>query len=76
MDNDLHIKLANRICDELIYLWKNNKTKNKSIIELFNELLEEEYRDIQYSVLSYIPEKLSVKGYEIIDSDNFKLKKY
>lgn len=76
MNNDLHIKLADKISDELISLWKNNKTKNKSIIDLFNDLLDEKYRDIQYSVLSYVPEKLSIKGYEIIDSENFELKKY
>ena len=76
MENDLHIKLANKISDELISLWKNNKTKNKSIINLFNELLDDKYKDIKYSILSYIPEVLSVRGYEIVDSENFELKKY
>jgi hypothetical protein len=76
MKNDLHIKLANKISDELISLWKNNKTKNKSIINLFNELLDDKYEDIKYSILSYIPEVLSVRGYEIVDSENFELKKY
>ena len=76
MENDLHIKLANKISDELISLWKNNKTKNKSIINLFNELLDDKYKGIKYSILSYIPEVLSVRGYEIVDSENFELKKY
>ena len=76
MKNDLHIKLANKISDELISLWKSNKTKNKSIINLFNELLDDKYEDIKYSILSYIPEVLSVRGYEIVDSENFELKKY
>ena len=76
MDNKTYIKEADRISDELIKLWKHNKTKNKKIIELYNELLNTKYSDIKYLVLSYIPERLSVKGYEIVNSEYFELKKY
>ena len=76
MDNKLYIDLADTISDQLISLWKENKTKNKKIIDLYNELLDEEYKDMKYVILSYIPERLSVKGYDIINSEYFELKKY
>ena len=76
MDNKLYIDLADSISDQLISLWKENKTKNKKIIDLYNELLDEEYKDMQYVILSYIPERLSVKGYDIVNSEYFELKKY
>lgn len=76
MDNELYIKLADEISDKLIYLWKNKKTQNKNIIELYNDLLDKKYKDIQYNILSYIPGRLSIKGYEIINSNYFDLKKY
>lgn len=76
MDNELYIKLADEISDKLISLWKQNKTKNKKIIDLYNEILDKEYKDIQYIILTYIPERLSIKGYEIVNSDFFELKKY
>lgn len=76
MDIDLCIKLADSISDKLISLWKNNKTNNKNIIELYNELLDEKYKSMNSLILTYVPEKLAVKGYEIVDSSNFQLKKY
>ena len=76
MDNELYIKLADTISDELILLWKENKTKNKKIMDLYNNILDKKYKDIQYNILTYIPEMLSKKGYEIINSDYFELKKY
>lgn len=76
MDNEIYIKEADRISDELINLWKHNKTENKKIIDLYNELLNDKYNDIKYLILSYIPERLSIKGYEIVNSKYFELKKY
>lgn len=76
MDINLCIKLADSISDQLILLWKNNKTNNKSIIELYNELLDEKYKSMNSLILTYIPERLAVKGYEIVNSNNFQLKKY
>lgn len=76
MDNELYIEIADEISDKLIELWKTNKTKDKKILELYKELLDEKYNDIQYFVLSYIPERLSIKGYEIVNTNFFELKKY
>jgi len=76
MDNEIYIKLADSISDQLISLWQNKKTKNKKIIDLYNELLDDKYKDMQYLILSYIPERLSVKGYEIVNCQYFELKKY
>lgn len=76
MDNELCIKLADEISDKLIELWKKHQTENKNIMDLYNQLLDEQYKDSQYYILSYIPERLSKKGYEIINSNSFDLKKY
>ena len=76
MDNEIYIKRADLISDELISLWKNNKTKKKKFIDLYNELLTEEDKEIQYIILTYVPERLSVKGYEIVNSEFFELEKY
>lgn len=76
MDNNICMKIANEVCDNLIELWKNNKTKNKNIIDLFNQLLDKKYSDNKYLILSYIPEILSKRGYEIVNSEFFELKKY
>ena len=45
-------------------------------IDLYNELLTEEDKEIQYIILTYVPERLSVKGYEIVNSEFFELEKY
>lgn len=76
MNIDLCIKLADSISDKLILLCKNNKTNNKSILELYNELLDNKYKNMSNYILAYIPERLAVKGYEIVNSSNFELKKY
>lgn len=76
MGNEIFIKIADEISEELILLSKNKKCKTKSIIELYNELLDEKYHEYKYCILSYIPERLSVKGYEIVNSNKFELKKY
>lgn len=60
----------------LFFYGKIKKTKKKKIIDLYNELLDEKYKDMHYLILSYIPERLSVKGYEIVNSEYFELKKY
>lgn len=76
MDNELCIKIADEISDKLISLWKNKQTNNKNIMDLYNQILDEKYKENQYHILSYIPERLSIKGYEIVNSNNFELKKY
>lgn len=76
MNNDLCAKIANEISDKLIYLCINKKTKNKSILELYNELLDEKYYEYKINILPYIPDQLARKGYEIIDSENFDIRKY
>lgn len=76
MNNYLYIKEADRISEELIKISNQNKSNDKKIIEIYNELLDNKYSNIKYLILSYIPERLSVKGYEIVNSEIFKLKKY
>ncbi len=76
MNNYLYIKEADRISEELIKISNQNKSNDKKIIEIYNELLDNKYSNIKYLILSYIPERLSVKGYEIVNSEFFKLKKY
>jgi CII-binding regulator of phage lambda lysogenization HflD len=73
MSQEMYIKIADEISDELI---KNKNNSKKTILELYSELLNNEYREYYYDILSYIPERLSVKGYEIINSKYFELKKY
>ena len=76
MDNEKYIKIANQISNQLISLWKNDKTNNKNVIDLYNELLDERYKPYKLQILSYIPERLSSKGYVIVNSNNFELEKY
>lgn len=76
MDNNLCIKIADEISDKLILLCQNNKTENKGVIELYNELLDDKYKKYRNDILLYIPGRLAAKGYEIVNSNNFQLKKY
>ena len=76
MDNEKCKKIADKISEQLIILYKKNQTNNKSIIELYNELLEEKYTPYKSEILSYIAERLSAKGYVITNSNNFELEKY
>lgn len=76
MRNELFVKVADEISDKLIMISENRKATDKSIIQLFKELLDDKYLEYQFEILSYIPERLSVKGYEIVNSSKFELKKY
>lgn len=76
MEQELCIKIADEISDKLISINKERKVHNKTIIEIYNELLEEKYQPYHYDILSYIPERLAIKGYEITNSNNFELRKY
>lgn len=76
MKQDIYIKIADEISDRLISLNNQKETIEKSIIELYDELLTEEYKKYRYDVLSYIPKQLAIKGYEIVNEDYFRLKKY
>ena len=76
MGNEMFIRIADDISEKMILISKDKKCKNKSIIELYDELLDKKYLEYKYCILSYIPERLSVKGYEIVNSSKFELKKY
>lgn len=76
MDNERYIKIASEITEKLISICKKDKTNEKSIMELYNELLEEKYKPYRNDILAYIPEQLSIRGYEIVSSNPFSLKKY
>jgi len=75
MEQDIYIKIADEISDKLILL-SRKETKEKSIIEIYNKLLEKKYEKYRYEILSYIPKQLAIKGYEIVNSKYFELKKY
>jgi len=75
MEQDIYIKIADEISDKLILL-SSKETKEKSIIEIYNKLLEKKYEKYRYEILSYIPKQLAIKGYEIVNSKYFELKKY
>lgn len=76
MNQDICIKIADEISEQLISLCNNKMTQEKTIIELYNELLEPIHQEYYHDILSYIPERLAVKGYEIVNSNYFELKKY
>lgn len=76
MDQETCVKIADEISDKLISLCNDKKAKTKTILELYNELLEKKYHEYRYDILTYIPERLAVKGYEIVNSRSFELKKY
>jgi hypothetical protein len=76
MSQEMYIKIADEISDKLISISEEKIKPNKNILEIYSELLNKEYKNYYYDILSYIPERLSVKGYEIINSNYFELKKY
>jgi hypothetical protein len=65
-------KEARRIVDELILI--DNK-ENKSLIELYELLLNKKYLKYYYKILIKIPSILANLNYEIIDANNFKIRK-
>lgn len=74
--NHYYIKIANDISDKLINLCLNNKTENKSLIELYNMLLDKKYYEYKSTIFPYVPDQLAFKGYEIVNTDIFAIKKY
>lgn len=76
MNRNTCIKIADEISEQLISLCNDKMTQEKTIIELYNELLEPKHQEYYHDILSYIPERLAVKGYEIVNSNYFELKKY
>lgn len=76
MSQDTIIKIADEISDQLILLCQKGKVEEKTILELYDELLEPQYKKYHNDILSYISERLAVKGYEIVNSNYFELKKY
>ena len=59
-----------------LYLPAQLTEKQINFLEDRKELLEEKYKDYHYDILSYIPGRLAVKGYEIVNANYFALKKY
>lgn len=76
MDQDTIIKIADKISNQLISLYQKGEVHGKTILELYSELLEPQYQKYRNDILSYISERLAVKGYEIVNSNYFELKKY
>ena len=76
MEQEDYIKIADEISDKLISLSQKSKTKKKTILEIYSELLDKKYQEYHYDILSYIPGRLAVKGYEIVNSNSFELRKY
>lgn len=76
MEHNLCIKIADEISDKLIFLCKEPEYQKKTLLEIYSELLDKKYKKYHYDILSYIPERLAVKGYEIVSSKPFQLQKY
>lgn len=76
MDQEMCMKIADDITNQLIKLCQKNKVKKKTILQIYSELLEAKYKDYHYDILSYIPGRLAAKGYEIVNTNYFALKKY
>lgn len=73
MENKV-LKEAEIVSKKIISLWENNKLVNKGIIGICDELIKD--KKLRNKVLVYIPSILAKKGYEIVDANNFELKKY
>lgn len=69
-------KIANKICDKLVSLCNKNMTNGKSLDKLYSELLDSKYVEYRMLILSYIPGRLAYLGYEIVNVENFSIKKY
>jgi hypothetical protein len=69
-------KESNRIALELIIMHKNKNLKNKTLLELYEELLNKDYKKYYYEILVKIPNILSENNYEILNSKYLKLKEY
>ena len=65
---------AERITIKLIEICSKNNSK--SIIELFNELIDDNMKPKDMEVLSLIPNILARKGYDIINTNPLELKEY
>lgn len=76
MNHDMYIKIADQICNTIISLYKNKKLNNKNFLELYNELLDEKYMEYHSNILSYVPDHLAIKGYEIVSVNPFEIRKY
>ena len=52
------------------------KKSNYTFVELFNTLTKNRNKEEKLMILTYIPKVLAEKGYEIVNKDNFELRKY
>lgn len=79
MSNEIYgkiIQIADDISDKLIYVNAKNQSENKTLLQLYHELLDSQYKEYELVILSYLPERLAIKGYEIVNQKYFELKKY
>lgn len=76
MNQDIIMKISDKISDQLISIYHREGVREKTILELYRELLEPKYQEYYNDVLTYIPERLAAKGYEIVNSHYFELRKY
>ena len=65
---------AERITIKLIEICSKNNSK--SILDLFNELIDKKMKDRDIEILSLIPNILARKGYDIINTNPLELKEY
>lgn len=72
MNSDIY-KLTEIVCDKMIKICKSN---NKSFLDIYKDLTKDYTKQQQKEILTNIPEILAKKGYEIINSDLFELRKY
>ena len=68
--------IAEKITIKMIDMYNKNLVNNKSIMDIFNELLSDNMSDKSMEILSYIPSILAKKGYDIINTDPLVLKEY
>lgn len=70
------MEISEAISDKLINVWKEGKTKDKKLLDLYNGFLEEKHKEYKTDILSYIPKILAVRGYVIVNNEYFQLEKY
>lgn len=76
MTDEQMMKVANDISDKLIRINTKNTAGDKTLLQLYYELLGDKYKGYETSILTYLPERLAAKGYEIVNQKWFQLKKY
>ncbi len=76
MESNICLKIADEISDQLISLSENSRFKKKTLLEIYDKLLDQQFLNYRTDILSYIPGCLASKGYEIKNTKYFELIKY